>query len=115
MQLGSTEVDLSDVFACHHEQVSAPLYSRVSLKSVLQFPRQQFLHWHASRGQLADACVSQHVFDAFARSEHSDDTLSMQVDKFALHVQVLHQRSSNICPAACKRIAVLHAHAAHEV
>ena len=29
LQIGSTEVDLSDVFANNHEEVSAPLFTRV--------------------------------------------------------------------------------------
>ncbi len=29
VQVGSTEVDLSDVFANNHEEVSAPLFTRV--------------------------------------------------------------------------------------
>ena len=29
VQIGSTEVDLSDVFANSHEEVSAPLFTRV--------------------------------------------------------------------------------------
>ena len=32
MQIGSAEVDLSDVFANYHEEVSAPLFTRVRSK-----------------------------------------------------------------------------------
>lgn len=32
-QVGRTEVDLSDVFANKHEEISAPLFTRVSLAS----------------------------------------------------------------------------------
>lgn len=31
MQVGATEIDLSDVFANNHEEVSAPLFTRVSV------------------------------------------------------------------------------------
>ena len=33
VQVGATEVDLSDVFANNHEEVSAPLFTRVSVVS----------------------------------------------------------------------------------